>query len=191
MSKKKILVLGHSIVRRFKQFLAIESQKYNVDMGLSKTHSITFRGVGGRKVTDILKFDSRVVRRCKPDGIILMVGGNDVKQADSPEELAAIIESVVSVLHYRFHVPMIYVCKLLPRFHQSYDYNETADRVNELLSDSLSSKRFASFWNHNGMFPSPDTSTCDHKFRADGIHPNTKGNVHLYRSLRGLMISKL
>lgn len=50
------------------------------------------------------------LKKVKPRNKILIVGGTDVRRATSPEELAANLESLVSVLHYRFEVSQIHVC---------------------------------------------------------------------------------
>lgn len=126
------------------------------------------------------------LKKVKPRNKILIVGGNDVRRATSPEELAANLESLVSVLHYRFEVSQIHVCKLLPRLKQCFDYNSTVDRAIILLKTSLQRFEFASFWEHNDSFPLPKVKACDHKFLVYGVQLNKQGNVHLDRSLRGL-----
>lgn len=63
------------------------------------------------------------IKRFQPDLIILMVGGNDGRGLNSPEELACKLLVVVSVLHKWCSVSHIHACKLLPRFWQSFDYN--------------------------------------------------------------------
>lgn len=192
MEPNKVLILGHSIVRRFQQFLTSDADvRYCEDLGLRENHRIFYRGVGGRTISGILREDASFIEKVKPHNIILIVGGNDVRRATSPEELAANLESLVSVLHYRFGVSRIHVCKLLPRFKQCFDYNSTVDQVNILLKSALHRFEFASFWEHNDLFPSPKFKACDHKFLFDGVHLNKQGNVHLYRSLRGLILSRM
>uniref|UniRef100_A0A8W8NUD9 SGNH hydrolase-type esterase domain-containing protein n=1 Tax=Magallana gigas TaxID=29159 RepID=A0A8W8NUD9_MAGGI len=110
MEPNKVLILGHSIVRRFQQFLVSnEDVRYCEDLGLRANHRIFYRGVGGRTISDILREDASFIEKVKPRNIILIVGGNDVRRATSSEELAANIEPLVSVLHNRFGVAQIHV----------------------------------------------------------------------------------
>lgn len=148
MEPNKVLILGHSIVRRFQQFLVNNVDvRYCEDLGLRANHRIFYRGVGGRTILGILREDASFIEKVKPRNIILIVRGNDVRQTTSSEELAANIESFVSVLHFRFGVAQIHVCKLLPRFKQCFDYNSTVDEVNillNLLCTDLNSLHFGS-----------------------------------------------
>lgn len=191
MNSTKVLILGHSIVRRFHHFLIDdEDLRYVEDLGIN-SHAIRYKGTGGRTIDGILRHDVPFIKRFQPDHIILMVGGNDVRQLYSPEELACKLLAVVSVLHKRCSVSQIHVCKLLPRFRQSFDYNQFVDAANALIKKEITNLDYASFWEHNGLFPSPASDKyCDHKFLADGVHLNKQGYVHLYRSLRGLILSR-
>lgn len=79
-----------------------------------------YKETWGRISDGILHHDVPLIKRFQPDHIILIVGGNDVRRLNSPEELACKLLAVESVLHKG--VRHIHVCKLLPRFRQSNDY---------------------------------------------------------------------
>ena len=191
MEHKKVLVIGHSIVRRFYQFLTEDDDdRYVPGLGLSATHDIRFRGVGGRLVNDVLRYEGQHIDQFSPRLLVLMIGGNDVIRKDTPAELAAEIEAVVTTIHIRHGVDKVYVCKLLPRFRQGYDYNQFADAVNSILRISLPQLGYSGLWEHCNLFPSPSIESCERKFIADGVHLNKQGNVHLYRSLKGLILSR-
>lgn len=120
-------------------------------------------------------------KRAQPDCIIFMVGGNDVRRLNSPEELACKLLAVESVLHKG--VRHIHVCKLLPRFRQSNDYYQFINAANALIDKDITNVEHTSFWENKGLFPSPTADKyCDHKFLLDGVHLNKQDNVHLYHS---------
>lgn len=82
-----------------------------------------YKETWGRISDGILHHDVPLIKRFQPDHIILIVGGNDVRRLNSPEELACKLLVVVSVLHKWCSVSHIHACKLLPRFWQSFNYN--------------------------------------------------------------------
>lgn len=46
METKQVLIIGHSIIRRFHQFLKdYEDVRFSKDMGFAETHRIYFSGV--------------------------------------------------------------------------------------------------------------------------------------------------
>lgn len=59
MKPDNLLIIGHSIVRRFHQFIKDDKNvSFCEDMGLAKTHRISFTSVGGKKFSDIIKDDT-------------------------------------------------------------------------------------------------------------------------------------
>ena len=189
MSKTSVVILGHSIVRRFHEFLKYGDIRYSASLGLGETHSVLYRGVGGRKVRDVISKDMESVFALGPDVVVLMIGENDISPRTDATLLAAEIESVVSVMHRRYKVAKIIVCKLLPRFGVRFGYNNIADKVNAILRDALPALGYCVFWEHGNYFVSPREGDCSRKFVHDGVHLNSQGNVHLYRSIRGALIS--
>lgn len=84
------MILGHSItVRRFHQF-PIDDQYLRCveDLGIN-SHAIRYKGTGGGTIDGILRHDVPFNKRAQPDRIILMVGGNNVRQLYTPEDLHA------------------------------------------------------------------------------------------------------
>ena len=79
MPKPKVLILGHSFVRRFETFLSRGLySRVRHDLNLSQYAQITFHGVGGSTVDKINVFDLHVVGRLKPDIVILEVASYDL-----------------------------------------------------------------------------------------------------------------
>jgi len=83
-SKSKVLVLGHSFVRRF-QFFLYEGLDSRTFPGLDLSSvEINFLGIGGRTVAKILAFDLDHVRALRPDIVVLEIGSNDLCEAGYP-----------------------------------------------------------------------------------------------------------
>lgn len=90
-------------MRRLHEFLKHGDILYSANLSLRKTH----RGVGGRKVHDIISKDRESIFALGPDGVVVMIGKNDTVPGTDPALLAAEIETVVSVIHHRYNVAKI------------------------------------------------------------------------------------
>ena len=74
----KVLILGHSFVRRLNVFLHQSHDRRTVsDFHLSSV-DLSFLGVGGRTVPKTLQFDIAKVKALQPEIIILELGSNDL-----------------------------------------------------------------------------------------------------------------
>ena len=64
---QKVLIIGHSIVRRFNQFLNDDDDvQFDSNMGSAATHMVYYKGTGGCKIDGILCEDAHFLRRIKP-----------------------------------------------------------------------------------------------------------------------------
>lgn len=143
IGKTSVVILDHSIVRGLHEFLKHSDIRYSANLGLGRTHSVLYMGVGRRKVYDIISKDMESVFALGPDVVVLMIGENDIFPSTDPSTdpalLSAKIKTVVLVIHRRYNVWKIIVCKLLPRFNVNFGYNDVADRVNAILRGALPS----------------------------------------------------
>lgn len=64
-----------------------QDKRYGEDLGIN-SHAIMYKETWGRISDGILHHDVPLIKRFQPDHIILIVGGNDVRRLNSPEELA-------------------------------------------------------------------------------------------------------
>jgi len=94
-SKSKVLILGHSFVRRFQFFLygGLDSRTFpGLDLSSVEIH---FLGIGGRTVAKILAFDLDHVRALQPDIVVLEIGSNNLCEVGHrPETVGSSIESL-------------------------------------------------------------------------------------------------
>jgi lysophospholipase L1-like esterase len=206
------LLLGHSIVRNFDEFLQQQSDaplsQFQYDLGLLHLF-LSIVGTGGRKIHDIIRQDIRHVRRLQPDIVCLQAGCNDISIGASAEEICTLIMTLVSLLK-REHVKIVIICMLMPRTSNrrmpSQQYNRIAQAVNDELNTAISSVDDVIFWRHPRIqFPRDITSVdvIQHgraqsrhctppdvasQFTPDGIHLSETGTDRYYRSIRGAFI---
>lgn len=187
------MIIGHSIPRRLDAHLKSNiDARLRSDFGLDESLAIKICASGGltlKRMQTVLK----KVRQFRPDCVVILLGDNDVRPAKfdtSPEEIAAGLISLVSLLQRRYSVGSIVLCQLLPRFskHRHWKmYNHKAKLVNDIIKRDLSYS-YASFWTHNGKFRFPiEGKGSKDKFLEDGVHLNDKGQYYLYKSLRGAL----
>lgn len=111
----KVLILGHSFVKRLKSALsnAFDSRaKSNFD--LLKSAEIYLHGIGGRTVEKLHTHDVHFVRKLKPDIVILEIGTNDLSSL-APEVVGSAIEELIVLLKTIPSVSIMCLCRVIPR----------------------------------------------------------------------------
>lgn len=185
----KVLVLGHSFVRRMAHDL-----KANFDPRASETFNLRgnipvhLHGIGGRTVKKLIQFDLDVVSALAPDVVILEIGTNDLSLT-RPEVVGSEIEEFVRLLRQTFKVKVIGVCEVIPRgakFPHASNFNRAVPILNEYLRVVLDELDNVFCWRHKG-FAAP---ACD-PYLPDGVHVNSGGQYWLYRSYRGAITRAL
>lgn len=70
IGKTSVVILDHSIVRGLHEFLKHSDIRYSANLGLGRTHSVLYMGVGRRKVYDIISKDMESVFALGPDVVV-------------------------------------------------------------------------------------------------------------------------
>ena len=87
MGKARVLILGHSFIRRLHEFITrSHNNEYTTKLGISTPDFIRkWHGVGGRTIAKVLKYDLSVVKEFGPDIIIfyIILGTNDLVNSSS------------------------------------------------------------------------------------------------------------
>lgn len=182
------LIIGHSFVRRFRDFLnggGRLSQNISRNLNLDDDCRVYISGIGGRKVDTLEHFDLDKLKVIRPKIVVLEIGSNDLGAPDiNPENVGKQIISVVSRLKEEFGVRQVLVCKILPRRKQPHpSYNQLVSELNIWLGRALDSIPNATFWRHRGLF-----YNSTNVYHRDGIHLNPYGQKLLYKSYRGAII---
>ena len=185
----KILVWGHSFVRRLREDLAVTfDERASQDFNLQGTAKVRLHGVGGRTVSKLRQHDLSVVSSFAPDIVILEIGTNDLA-VDRPEVVGSAIEELVRFLRENMSIRVVGVCEVIPRgecYPQAANFNESVTVLNQYLRVVLPTVSNVFCWQHIG-FRSPSRSP----YLPDGVHVNSFGQHQLYRSYRGAMLKAL
>ena len=182
MALPKVLVLGHSFVRRLKSDL-----EYRSDLRMSRTFKLEgtarvyLHGIGGRTVQKLRHHDLAVVSRLSPDIVVLEIGTNDLSSLP-PEVVGSQIEEVVVLLRETYKVKVVCVCLVTPRW-RNWHFNKTRLVLNNYLTVVL---EHMPLWLHRG-FSQPSVTP----FLRDGVHFNKIGQYNLYRSYRGAILNAI
>jgi lysophospholipase L1-like esterase len=109
MAPPKVLVLGHSFVRRLKSDLHVhQDTQMSPTFKLNGTAQVYMHGIGGRTFRKVRNHDLGVVARLSPDIVILEIGTNDLSLLP-PEVMGSEIEELVYLLRQTYHVKVVCV----------------------------------------------------------------------------------
>ena len=185
----KVLVLGHSFVKRLKNDL-----DKNFDLqasrtfGLVGTAEVHLQGTGGRTVGKLQSYDLHVVRQLMPDIVILEVGTNDLPSVAS-EVVGSSIEDLVVTCKSVYSVAVVCVCHVIPRGESMvrplyfWEHAKVLQQYPEVVLDSLDC---VFCWRYKA-FMRPDQDF----YLRDGVHLNARGQYLFYRSYSGAILTAL
>lgn len=182
----KVLILGHSFVRRLSSDLSrgFDPRAFK-DFKLQGTASVSLHGVGGRTVASLRSFDLHVISRLAPDIVILEIGTNDLSRL-APEVVGSAIEDLVQFLLDRFSVRVVGVCLVIPRgashVNSSWFFEHTLV-LHKYLEVVLELFPQVFCWRHRDF-----THPAKDFYLPDGVHLNPSGQFLLYRSYRGAIL---
>ena len=150
MAHPKILILGHSFIRRLEYFVAANP---NLDHQFLLTALATFKwhGVGGRTVAKTMQYDLPVVASFAPDIVILQLGTNDLSRLD-PLVVGSAIEELVTILHDTYNVKLVCVCQTL--LGSNPVFNARVRALNSYVKTFLEALPYSFFWGHRGFWNS-------------------------------------
>ena len=182
MAPLRVLILGHSFVRRLHTFLlrnfnAQIAENFSVPGDLV----IRWHGIGGRTVFKTTKFDLCAVEEFAPDVVVLQLGTNDLPNTSAVETGTA-IEDLCRLLHESYGVEVICVCQTLHR-HNTPSFKRQVNLHSHYLTVVLELLPYTIYWRHRGFWRAKS------RFLArDGVHLNNRGNYKYFRSLRGAVL---
>ena len=185
----KVLILGHSLIRRLKSDLQNKTEpRFHDNFHLDGTASVSLFGIGGRTVPKLRKFDLHVVRDLSPDVVILEIGTNDLS-VERPETVGSQIDDLVVLLIRDFAVRAVGVCFVIPRAMSSPGaaiFAQKAKILNDYLYHMLEPYDNVFCWSHRDF-----NSPLKDLYLPDGVHVTPAGQYFLYRSYRGAILKAL
>lgn len=174
MAKHRVLIIGHSFVRRLSAFVQ-KKRHMHAFTSLRDIADIHFHGVGGRTIGKFRKFDLEVVRQIAPKIIILEL---------APETVGSELENLVRDLHDVHSVEVVVVGQVLRRrTRDSEEYNCKVGKLHQYLKVVLEHLPFCYYWRHRGFW------NCKRDlYLPDGVHLNNLGYYKFTRSIRGAVL---
>jgi len=97
MGTPRVLILGHSFIRRLHDFIESDSGYLDLKFQLTASAHISWRGVGGRTIAKTVKFDLRILHSFRPDIVIVQLGTNDLTSCP-PLQVGSAMEDSVHLL---------------------------------------------------------------------------------------------
>ena len=182
MAKTRVLVLGHSFIRRFHDFLCHNfNQKFTENLHIPGDLCIKWHGIGGRTIAKVVQYDLTIVQSFAPDIVVLQLGTNDLSTI-SVVETGSALEDLTRLLYESYGVQLVCVCQTIFR-RDAPLFNNQVKLLTEYLKVVLEPLPFVVYWRHRGFW------NCKSRFLArDGVHLNSLGHYKFFRSLRGAVL---
>ena len=130
-------------------------------------------GFGGAYINDFWRMED-YIDDCRPDAVILELGGNDLCFGETLEETAKkLVEKCRKCLENRPWLKELIWCQLIPRrkiysrYKDTEQYNEDVVKFNKIVREMIRGIARLHHWKHGG-FQKPTTEVL-----KDGTHPTT------------------
>ena len=180
MSVTRVLILGHSFIRRLREYIG-RNADLDANLHILEGIELKWHGVGGRTVLKTVQFDLTVVEKFMPDIVILQLGTNDLSHLPAVN-VGSAIEDLTRSLYDLLNVKCVCVCQTIYRT-GTPTFNKNVILLNQYLKVVLEPIPYAMFWSHKGFWRAKTNFMA-----RDGIHLNGLGQYKLYRSLRGAVL---
>ena len=191
-SPLKVVILGHSFVRRTSDYINQDKSGALHNFGLSPTtHTISFISRPGGKARNMKNAYSQI-QAIEPDLVLLDIGTNDL-QSSSPSVLVSQVYNIFRTLVYFCNVKMVVFLQVLPRtvygrYGAPLSFQAKVAEYNQHLKTHVFQNKICHifgrtpvpirFWYHKGF------TTKWESFITDGVHLNPQGLALYIRSLR-------
>ena len=117
MAEPRVLILGHSFIRRLHEFVRLPTNALREDFDITTPMNLRWHGVGGRTVAKVIRYDLEIVRQFSSDIVILQLGTNDISDRSirSALTVGSQLEDLTRQLHEQFGVTVVCVCQTILR----------------------------------------------------------------------------
>ena len=174
----KVLILGHSFVRRLQNDLSRGfDPRTHPTFCLSGVADVFMYGIGGRTAKTLQLHDLHVVSHIMPQIVILEVGTNGLTNMP-PEVVGSDIEDLIVALKTLYSVEIVVLCHVIPHGTSAPNpamFRDRAKILKQYLSVVLEPLDGVLCWCHRA-FTRPDLRFYD-RF---GVHLNAEGQYLLY-----------
>lgn len=173
--KNAILLVGDSQFYRWKT-LSEDLPEY----------TIINRGIDSFQFSDILYFFDRLVTPYKPRLIVLHIGGNDVHNGKSAEQVLEEFKTFVARVRIAQPEISIVFSSLTPGPGR-WDEAERRRQTNKLIKDYIATQNNLSFIDLWNAMLTPDGKPREDLWVEDRIHPNHAGYLVRVKLMRPLL----
>ena len=132
------------------------------------------RGFGGATMAEVLRYADRVVVRYEPRIVVIFVGGNDLAEGSTPEDVRELFGTLVEKIHHDLpdaHVCYISINPTLARRH----LQPSVDRANGLLAELVAERPWTTFIDSASSMRGLDGEPRLELLGEDGLHLNAAG----------------
>ncbi len=149
-------------------------------------YTVVNRGIDSFQTSDLVYFTERLVLPYKPRLIILHVGGNDVHNGRSPEQVLADFQAFVAKVRAVLPKVPIAFSSLTPSPGR-WDEAERRKATNRIIKEYTATQpdlRFIDLWD---AMLTPDGKPREDIWVEDRVHPNHEGYLLRVRIMRPLL----
>lgn len=148
--------------------------------------TIINRGIDSFQFQDILYFFDRIVLPYKPRMIVLHVGGNDVHNGKTAEQMLADFKTFVAKVR-AVHPKIPIAFSSITPGPGRWDEADRRKQTNKLLKDYISTQKNLHFIDLWDAMLTPDGKPREELWVADRIHPNHEGYLVRMKIMRPLL----
>ncbi|NOT61838.1 MAG: hypothetical protein HOP19_16615 [Acidobacteria bacterium] len=148
--------------------------------------TIINRGIDSFQFSDILHFYDRLVTPYKPRMIVLHVGGNDVHNGKTAEQVLADFKTFVAKVRAKQPKVLIAFSSLTPGPGR-WDEADQRKQTNKLLKDYIATQKYLRFIDLWDAMLTKAGQPREDLWVADRIHPNHDGYLVRVKIMRPLL----
>ena len=185
MAPLRILILGHSFIRRPHFFLRQNfNEAFARNLHIDGDLSIKWHGIGGRTISKVIRHDLGIVEKFAPEIVVIQLSTNGLSSLSAVETGSA-LEDLSRLLHESYGVQRVCVCQTIFRSNTLL-FNRQVKLLTKYLKVVLEPIPYFLYWRHRGFW------NCKSRFLTrDGVHLNHFGQYKFFRSLRGAVLQCL
>ena len=107
MGPLRILILGHSFIRRLHVFLRQNfNEVFARNLHIDGDLSIKWHGIGGRTISKVIRHDLGIVETFSPEIVVIQLGTNDLSSLSAVETDSA-LGDLSRLLHESYSVQRV------------------------------------------------------------------------------------
>jgi lysophospholipase L1-like esterase len=149
-------------------------------------YTIVNRGIDSFQTSDLIYFADRLILRYAPRMIVLHVGGNDVNNGKTPDQILADFKTLVAKVRTTLPDAPIAFSSITPgpgRWNQAAQRTQT----NLVVKNYVATQKGLLFIDLWDAMLTPDGQPREDLWVADRIHPNHEGYLIRVRIMRPLL----